>query len=137
MVFSLLLYQTTKLKMAKNTHETGAISIAMWMQRCNVGRIAQWSASVASCEATRCRHRASAHAVSPRRPPWLTMLKKKTLTKHNFYLAFARQTDEKTLNNFETHREPSTHVLITTSPDPNPCTSSQVEAISYILSYQT
>ncbi len=33
-------------------------------------RIARWSASVASCKATRCRHRASAHAVLPQRPPW-------------------------------------------------------------------
>jgi hypothetical protein len=33
-------------------------------------RIARWSASVASCKATRCRHWASAHAVLPRRQPW-------------------------------------------------------------------
>jgi hypothetical protein len=56
------------------------------------GRIAQWSASVASCKATRCRHRASAHAALPQRLPWSTILNEtiKTLTKHNFYLAFSR-----------------------------------------------
>jgi hypothetical protein len=36
--------------------------------------IAQWSSSVASCEATRCRHWASARAVLPRRLPWSTIL---------------------------------------------------------------
>jgi hypothetical protein len=40
-------------------------------------RIAQWSASVASCEATRCRHRASARAVLPRWPPWLMISNEK------------------------------------------------------------
>jgi hypothetical protein len=43
---------------------------------CNAGRITRWSASVASCKATRCRHRVSAHTVLPRRPPWSTILKK-------------------------------------------------------------
>ncbi len=40
----------------------------------------------ASFEATRRRHWVSACAVSPRRPPWLTISNKthKTLTKHNF-----------------------------------------------------
>ncbi len=63
---------------------------AMRIWWCNAGRIAQWSASVASCGATRCRHWASARAVLPRQPPWLTISNetKKTLTKHNFYLAF-------------------------------------------------
>jgi hypothetical protein len=37
--------------------------MAMRMQWCNAGRIARWSASVASCKATRCHHQASAHAV--------------------------------------------------------------------------
>jgi hypothetical protein len=35
--------------------------------------IARWSVSVASCEAPKRRHRASARAVSLRRPPWLSM----------------------------------------------------------------
>jgi hypothetical protein len=51
-----------------------AILMAMRIRRCNAGHIAQWSASVASCEATRCHHRASAHAVSPWWPPWSTIL---------------------------------------------------------------
>jgi hypothetical protein len=47
---------------------------AMLPRQYGVMRIAQSSASVASCKATRCRHRASAHAVLPWRPPWLTIL---------------------------------------------------------------
>ncbi len=40
----------------------------------------------ASLEATGCRHRASACAVLPRRPPWSRISNKthKTLIKHNF-----------------------------------------------------
>ncbi len=57
----------------KNTRQTLAILMAMQIWWCNAGCIARWSASVASCEATRCRHRASARAVSPRRLPWLTI----------------------------------------------------------------
>ena len=62
--------------------------------------------------------------------------KKKTLTKHNFYLAFSRQTDAKKLLNLETRWGPSTHLLGVTSPDPNPYATSQVEELSYILSFQ-
>jgi len=70
----------------KNADESLAISMAMAMQRYDAGHIARWSTSRASLEATGCRHRASACAVSPRRPPWSTILNKtqKTLTKHNF-----------------------------------------------------
>jgi len=70
----------------KNADKSLAISMAMAMQRYHAGHIAQWSTSRASLEATGCRHQASACAVSPRRPPWLTILNKthKTLTKHNF-----------------------------------------------------
>jgi hypothetical protein len=66
-----------------------AISIAMRMQRYNAGRIARWSTSRASLEATGCRHWSSACAVLPRRPPWWTNSNEthKTLTKHNFLLA--------------------------------------------------
>jgi hypothetical protein len=76
---------------AKNTRQMLAILMAMQIGLCNVGRIAQWSASVASCKATRCRHWESAFTVLPRRPPWLTIYKqtKKTQTKHNNYIAFS------------------------------------------------
>ena len=47
----------------KNTCQMLAILMAMRIRRCNAGHIAQWSTSVASCKATRCRHWASAHAV--------------------------------------------------------------------------
>ena len=48
-----------------------AILIGMWMRRCDVGCIAQWSTSQTSLEATGCHHWLSARIASPRRPPWL------------------------------------------------------------------
>jgi hypothetical protein len=78
-----------KSTITKNTRQMLANLIAMQIRQCDMGRITQWSASVASCEATRCRHRASAHAVLPWQTPWSTILEKITPTKHNFYLAFA------------------------------------------------
>ena len=70
----------------KNADESQAISMAMAMQRYDARRITRWITSRASLEATGCRHRASACAISPRWPPWWTILNKthKTLTKHNF-----------------------------------------------------
>jgi hypothetical protein len=70
----------------KNAVELMAISIAMAMQWYDVGHIARWITSGASLEATRCSHRASACAVSPRRAPWSTNLLKqqKKLTKNYF-----------------------------------------------------
>jgi hypothetical protein len=60
----------------KYTRQALAILMAMRIRRCDAGRIAQWSASVASCKATRCRHWAIARAVLPRRPPWSMILNK-------------------------------------------------------------
>ena len=73
----------------KNAGTSTAISMAMAMQPYDAGRIARWSTSRDSLEASGCRHRASACAVLPRWPPWLTNLNKThtKLTKHNFYLA--------------------------------------------------
>jgi len=70
----------------QNAGKLTTISMAMAMQRYDVGHIAQWITSRASLEATGCRHRVSACAVSPRRPPWSTNSNKthKTLTKDNF-----------------------------------------------------
>ncbi len=73
MVFSLWLWPTTKSMATKNTRQMLAILMAMRIQRCNARHITQWSTSVAPCEATRCRHWVSAHAVLPRRPPWSTI----------------------------------------------------------------
>jgi hypothetical protein len=69
-----------------NADESLAILMANAMQRYDARRITRWSTSRASLEATGCRHQASACAVLPRRPPWLTISNKthKTLTKHNF-----------------------------------------------------
>jgi hypothetical protein len=58
----------------KSTCQKLAILMAMRIRQSNAGRIPQWSAFVALCKATRCRHWASAHAVLPRRLPWLTIL---------------------------------------------------------------
>jgi hypothetical protein len=92
MVFSLWLWPTTKSTATKNTRQTLAILMAMQIRRCNAGRIAQWSASVASCKATTYRHWVSAHAILPWQLPWLTISNetKKTLTKHNLYLVFSQ-----------------------------------------------
>ncbi len=78
MVFSLWLWSRMKSMMTKNTCQTLAILKAMHIRWCNAGCIVRWSASVASCEATRCRHWASAHAVLPRRSPWSTISKRNT-----------------------------------------------------------
>ncbi len=75
-----------ELTATKNADESLVISMAMAMQQYDARRIARWSTSRASLEATGCHHRASACAVSPRRPPWSMISNKthKTLTKHNF-----------------------------------------------------
>jgi hypothetical protein len=74
MIFNVWLWLTTKLMVTNNTRQMLAISMAMRIQRCDVGRIARWSASVASCKATRCPNQLSARAVLPQRPPWSTIL---------------------------------------------------------------
>ena len=61
-----------------NACELMAISIAMAMQRYNAGRIARWSTSGASLEATGCRHRSSDCAVLPQQLPWSTILVENT-----------------------------------------------------------
>ncbi len=63
-----------KIKDANKCRKNTGNLIAMGMQRCNVGHIAQWSTSRASLEATGCRHWASACAILSRRPPWLLIL---------------------------------------------------------------
>ena len=70
----------------KNAGESMAILIAMEINRYDAGRIAQWSTSKASLEATGCRHWLSARIVSPRQQPWSKNSNQthKTLTKHNF-----------------------------------------------------
>ena len=73
----------------KNADKLQAILIAMRMRQYNAGGITQWSAFVASWEATRCCRQASGCATLPWRPPCSFTLNEthKTLTKHNFYLA--------------------------------------------------
>jgi hypothetical protein len=73
----------------KNAGKSVAISIAMAMQRYDVGRITQWSTSRASLEATGCRHRWSDCIILPWQLTWSKNSNQihKTPTKHNFYLA--------------------------------------------------
>ena len=75
-----------KLTATKIAGKSMVISIPMAMQWYNAGRIALWSTSRASLEATGCRHRSSVCAVSPPQPPWSKNLNQthRTLTKHNF-----------------------------------------------------
>ena len=58
----------------KKTGGLLAVLIAMAMQRYDTMHIARWSTSGDTLEATGYHHRASACAVSHRRPPWLTIL---------------------------------------------------------------
>jgi len=51
-----------------------------------VSHIARWSVSVASCEAPKRRHRASARAVLARRTPWSSS--SSSWRKHNTQLTF-------------------------------------------------
>ena len=62
----------------KNTRQTLAILIVMQMRRWDSRRIAWWSTSWASLEATGCCHRASACIVLPWWLPWLMSLVKST-----------------------------------------------------------
>jgi hypothetical protein len=72
----------------KNTRQMLGILMAMRIRRCNAGHIAQWSASVASCKATRCHHQASAQAVSPQWPPRLTISNETKKHKQNTTFTF-------------------------------------------------
>ncbi len=134
MVFSSWLWSRTKSMMTKNTRQMLAISKAMHIRWCDAGRIAWWSASVASCKATRCRHRASACAVSPRRPPWSTILKrKKNTTKTQLLSSFLTVDQHKKVSISKT-QGPSTHILgVTSSPNCNHYATSQPEQYRFFL----
>jgi hypothetical protein len=89
MVFSLWLWQTTKLMITKNTHQMLEILIAKRIRRCNGGTSpdeAHLWLHVKPLDAT-------IGQVPRRIAPAAAMVdnfeKKKTLTKHNFYLVFA------------------------------------------------
>ncbi len=60
-----MLSATTELTITKNTLKLLAILVAMQIRRYNAGRIAWWSTSWASLEATGCCHQAIAYAVLP------------------------------------------------------------------------
>ena len=81
-----MVVENNKIDETQNAGKATTISMAMAMQRYNVGRIARWSTSRATLKATGCSHRASAYAVLPRRPPWSTnsLKQHKTLTKNYF-----------------------------------------------------
>jgi hypothetical protein len=63
--------------------------------------------------------------------------KKKNTNKTQLLPGFLMVDQRKKAIDLKTLQGPSTHVLCTASPDPNPYAISQVEELSYILSYQT
>ncbi len=63
--------------------------------------------------------------------------KEKNNNKTQLLASILTVAQEKKLSNLETHWGPSTHILGATSHDANSYATSQVEDISYILSYQT
>jgi hypothetical protein len=137
-LFSLWLWPTTKLTATKKSRQTLAILMAMWIRRCYAGCIAQWSASVASCKATRCCHRASAHAVLPRQQPWLMISNEtKNTNKTQLLPSFLTVDRRKKAKHFLDLMQASTHVIDAANPNPYPNTTVRVEELSYILSYQT
>jgi hypothetical protein len=100
----------------KNAGKLITILIAMSPGQYGAMRIAQWSASVASCKATRCRHQASAHAILPRLPPWLTISNETQNTNKTQLLPSFLMVDNATkLNNFGTQNGTSTHVIDATN----------------------
>jgi hypothetical protein len=138
MVLCLWLWPATKSTATKNTCQTLAILMAMQIRRCDAGCIARWSASVASCKATRCCHWASASAVLPRRMPWSTILNEtKNNNKTQFLPSFLTVGQCKKAKNIGTQNGPFTHVIDATNPNPNPNTTICAEGLGYILSYQT
>ena len=65
-----MLVGNNELATTKNADELLVILIAMQMRWYDAGRIAQWSTSRASLEATGCCHWVSVCIASPRRPLW-------------------------------------------------------------------
>ncbi len=63
-------YSTTEI----NAADLLAISMAMRIRRYGAERIAQYSRSRATLDATGRRHWASIHPVSPQRTPWSSIL---------------------------------------------------------------
>jgi hypothetical protein len=63
-----------KLTTEKNAPASRAISMAMQLRRYGAERIAQYSRSRATLDATGRRHLAIIHHISPRRMPWSSIL---------------------------------------------------------------
>ncbi len=111
MVFSLWLWPTTKWTATKNTRQMLGILFVMQIQWCNAGRIAQWSASVTSCKATRCHKWASTCAILPRQLPWRTILNKtKNTNKTQLLPSFLTVDRRKKAKQFWDPKGPCTHV---------------------------
>ncbi len=138
MVFSVGLWPTTKSTATKNTRQTLAILMAMRIRWCNARCIARWSTSVASCKATRCQHWASARAILPWRPPWLTISKRIENTNKTQLLPRVLTVDQR--KKATEYQDPPGTLYSgpwRNKPNPNPYATSQVEELSYILSNQT
>jgi hypothetical protein len=129
-----------ELTTTKNAGKVLVISITMRMRRYDAGRIARWSTSRASLEATGCRHWVSACTVLLQRPPWLMNTWKKTQnTNKNPFLASNYGTNQSLVvyENFIPQKGPSTQLVDATSYVKMCKTTIGAEELSYILSYQT
>jgi len=102
--------------------------------RYGAGHIAQWSVSLALCEATRCRHQVCARSVSARRTPLSSPSPSCENTKHkNKTLLLASKYRTFLLTNqvtFGTWNRPSTQLIVVT-------TTVGAKQLTNISSYQT
>ena len=123
----------------KNEGKLLVILVAMWMQWCNAGCIAQWSTSQASLEATGCQHWMSTCATLPRQPPWLTSLLQNTkhYQKTMFsWLTYGRPQIQKS-STFGTRNGPSTQLINAMSCEKMQDALIKAEKLADISSYQT
>ncbi len=118
--------------------ELRAIVMTMLPGRYGTRHATRWSASMASCKATRCHHQTCAHAVLARQMPLSSLLplsqntNKKQLLASNYCTFLLAE-----LSIFVTWKGPSTRVIDATSFVIMQDAMIQEEAISYISSYQT
>ena len=116
MLFSFDYGRQRNQRLQKNSGKSTVISMTMLLGRYGAMGIVLWSASMASCEATRCHHLACACAILARRTPWSSPLPScqntdKTQPLASNYCTFLLGE----LSIFVTQRGPSTHVINATS----------------------
>jgi len=118
--------------------DSTAIVMTMPPGRYGARHIAQWSVSVASCEATICHHRACARTVSTRRTPWsLTSPSWETQHKTQLLASVYRTFYIVKLLIFITQKNPLLTSSFRQALYKRVSKRKEEEAISYISSYQT